>query len=218
MFSSITLEGLLFDPSDGKPAGAAHLQRKTIPQDLVHPCIIDQDDKELIHMYIKESELPPRPPSNLPPSRQLHLTATLGDYLGDGLTSVVYALDNVSIPGLEPGVTVPQLVAKICRPHRLPWMAREAWFYEEMECIQGVSVPYCYGWFEMEAGGSLESKKHCPIWIKAFREHPSEYHDTEEGRLLQLEQPITAPCTARLSFCHHLGMSREYATTRCTCR
>ena len=29
-------------------------------------------------------------------------------------------------------------------------MSREAWFYEQMERLQGVSIPLCYGYFTTE--------------------------------------------------------------------
>lgn len=72
-------------------------------------------------------DAPLRRESQLPPLAQQHLEATLGQCLGSGLTSVVYALDNVHIPDLDPDVVAPPLVVKISRHHRVPWLAREAW-------------------------------------------------------------------------------------------
>ncbi|KII84865.1 hypothetical protein PLICRDRAFT_179195 [Plicaturopsis crispa FD-325 SS-3] len=39
-------------------------------------------------------------------------------------------------------------------------MAREAWFYEEMECLQGVAIARCYGFFQTELSDSV----HIGLW------------------------------------------------------
>jgi len=43
---------------------------------------------------------------------------------------------------------LPPLVVKIARRDRCTYIAREAWFYDEMESLQGVCIPRCYGWFD----------------------------------------------------------------------
>ena len=82
--------------------------------------------------YYREG-LTPRPDSQLPPPGQQRLEATVGDPLGYGRSSVVYALDNLKLPNSDPDLIVPSLVVKISRADRVAWMAREAWFYEELE-------------------------------------------------------------------------------------
>lgn len=84
----------------------------------------------------------------------------------------MYSLDNAKIAGLEPETVVPSLVVKIARRHRVAWTAREAWFYEEMECLQGSVVPYCYGWFELELGDALDSSAPSQYSIPALDNYP----------------------------------------------
>lgn len=48
--------------------------------------------------------------------------------------------------------SLPPLVVKIGRRNRCQSITREAWFYEEMECLQGIAIARCYGCFEMELG------------------------------------------------------------------
>ena len=45
---------------------------------------------------------------------------------------------------------LPSLVLKVGRFKHRAEITREAWFYDEMESLQGVVVPRCYGWFEAE--------------------------------------------------------------------
>lgn len=59
----------------------------------------------------------------------------------------------VSVSGPD-GVHIPPLVAKVARRGRRGHLAREAWFYDELAVLQGVSIARCYGWFE--AGVSNE--------------------------------------------------------------
>lgn len=47
----------------------------------------------------------------------------------------------------EDGYRPPQLVLKMGRQQRCANLARSAWFYEDMECLQGVAVLRCYGLF-----------------------------------------------------------------------
>lgn len=153
------------------------LQRVALPSDLV--------DKWLLttrHDSYTLDDAPSRPLSQLPTPCQQQLEATLGQPLGYGRSSVVYSLEDVRIPGLEPGTVVPPLVVKIARLHRLPWLTREAWFYEDMECLQGSVVPYCYGMFEMELGNQLDESSNPRFSIPALDKHPvpiDAHNDTE---------------------------------------
>lgn len=47
-----------------------------------------------------------------------------------------------------PGFCLPELVIKVADPDRLEDLAHEASMYDEMESLQGVAIPRCYGWFE----------------------------------------------------------------------
>ena len=99
--------------------------------------------------YFRE-KLAPHLRSRLHPSGQHLLEATLGPRLGYGRSAAVHALENVTVSGITSDTVVPQLVIKIARFDHAAWMAREAWFYDELVRFQGSIVPYCFGWFEME--------------------------------------------------------------------
>ncbi|KAI0060226.1 hypothetical protein BV25DRAFT_1790777, partial [Artomyces pyxidatus] len=114
-----------------------------------------------------------RPPSLLPPLGEAHLHARLGKFIGDGHSSVVFELDDVQLDGSSPDhQSVPRLVVKIARSNRLAALAREAWFYDEMECLHGSSIARCYGWFEVD----LSSGQIVPAWS----EHPAEDPDEDD--------------------------------------
>lgn len=148
---TIKLNGLL--AQDGPGSDHSHtvieLRRVSVPDDLVRPKIFKFTEDEPAAPYFR-ADLAPRQPSRLPaPGRQV-LEATLGPRLGYGRSSVVHALDQVTISGHDPDTVVPSLVVKISRLDHVAWMAREAWFYDELERFQGSVVPYCFGWFETE--------------------------------------------------------------------
>ncbi|GJJ09964.1 hypothetical protein Clacol_004189 [Clathrus columnatus] len=84
--------------------------------------------------------LPPRPPSNLPPPGNEHLSITLGNIVGNGRIGTVTSLTH--------NIELPPLVAKISRCKRSASLEQEAWFYEELEQVQGIAVPRCYGLFQ----------------------------------------------------------------------
>ncbi|KAF8522515.1 hypothetical protein JB92DRAFT_2706296, partial [Gautieria morchelliformis] len=90
---------------------------------------------------------PVRPPSNLPPPGNICLHVSLEpERLGYGRVGSVYPLtiDDTNQYGL------PSLVIKVAARRRSDDLAREAWFYEEMENIQGVAIARCYGFFTAE--------------------------------------------------------------------
>jgi hypothetical protein len=100
---------------------------------------------------------PPAPsprPSSLPPPGHLQLELTLTSKLGNGRVGHVYALDDsktkISAPSNSIDVFVHPLVVKVAG-RDIPLstdLMKEAWNYEEMECIQGVAIPRCYGIFQ----------------------------------------------------------------------
>lgn len=89
---------------------------------------------------------PPRPPSSLPQQCNLTLRTFIAEYLGSGRTGLVYALRSPFLS--DAAITSPDLVFKFARSHRCADLYRESWFYDEMECLQGVAVPRCFGLFE----------------------------------------------------------------------
>ncbi|KII84884.1 hypothetical protein PLICRDRAFT_179212 [Plicaturopsis crispa FD-325 SS-3] len=87
----------------------------------------------------REGGPPARLPSLLPAPGDLSLTLSVGD-------EIVFAF--------------PALVIKIATRFRSKDLAKEAWFYEEMECLQGVGLARCYGFFQAE----LEDNIHIGLW------------------------------------------------------
>lgn len=170
----------------------AELHRQTAPENLCRTVRFGPiDDK----FYL--AEMPTRPKSQLPPARQLHLTAKLGAHIGHGRSSVVYALEDISVGGLEPETVIPPLVVKVARLDRPAWLAREAWYYDEVECVQGSVVPYCFGWFEMNAGSLLKTtpdrKPTCHI--RPLDKYPVRNRDKEKD-LLPVFEPRPHPMLA----------------------
>lgn len=85
--------------------------------------------------------MPPREMSQLPLPGNLELTLALGKALGRGATGDVFPCNVVSVSGEDK--SIPPLVIKVSGwAHALE---KEAWWYEEMECLQGSCVPRCYG-------------------------------------------------------------------------
>jgi hypothetical protein len=96
---------------------------------------------------------PPRPPSKLPPQGDLCLRLSIdAERYGCGRIGSVYP---VSIH-TSSQYCLPPLVIKVAARRRSPNLAREAWFYEEMEHIQGVAIPRCYGLFTAEIDPNSE--------------------------------------------------------------
>lgn len=157
-FDALSLEGLLYSKDNGNtvytgPPVSATLERISIPIDLVdifpHPDIADLLEKDDPENYAPNGP-PPRRPSQLPPAGHATLTLRLGKMIGFGRTGIIYeALDTcLSSPDATHGY-IPPLVVKIARRKRCQSLVREAWFYEEMECIQGVAIPRYYGCFKL---------------------------------------------------------------------
>ncbi|KAF8479899.1 hypothetical protein JB92DRAFT_3042634 [Gautieria morchelliformis] len=95
--------------------------------------------------YARADGLPARPPSKLPTPGDLCLRVSVTqDRLGRGRV------------GSTEQNSLPPLVMKVAARHRSDNLAREAWFYEEMENIQGSSIARCYGFFTAEIDSNSE--------------------------------------------------------------
>lgn len=100
---------------------------------------------------------PVRQPSTLPAPGHSTLSLSLGDAISSGRSGIVYealeARTNSTHIGVQGDTAstgyLPPLVVKIARQNRCMSIVREAWFYEEMECLQGASIARCYGCFEL---------------------------------------------------------------------
>lgn len=82
-----------------------------------------------------------------------HVKCNLGNKLGFGSSGLVYeVLDPTLVNEGAPSddVVIPPLVLKIAVKTKKKNIAREAWFYDEMQSLQGVVIPRCYGWFEAQ--------------------------------------------------------------------
>ncbi|KZV85877.1 hypothetical protein EXIGLDRAFT_725449 [Exidia glandulosa HHB12029] len=102
----------------------------------------------------------PRPPSTLPPPGDMHLNLQLGKFIGDGRSGIVFEAEQLPDAVANSEHAFPPLVVKVVRQERCQSGAREAWFYDHLECLQGVVVPRCYGWFELR----LTPEWEVPAW------------------------------------------------------
>lgn len=85
----------------------------------------------------------------LPPPGHLSLHLHIHDKIGRGRAGGVYGV-TIDFDKSSPEIAtlaIPPLVAKISRPGQHTRVQHEAYYYEEMECIQGVVIPRCYGFF-----------------------------------------------------------------------
>ena len=109
-------------------------------------------NKPLISSYsITRGPVPPeRPPSNLPPPANMSLALSLGPKIGHGRSGVVFeaSIDFQSSSREVASFAIPPLVVKISRAGHCNDLRHEAFYYEEMESIQGVIVPRYYCLFE----------------------------------------------------------------------
>ncbi|KAF9505045.1 hypothetical protein BS47DRAFT_580721 [Hydnum rufescens UP504] len=155
--SALTIHGLITD-SDGTNIPIT-VHRAVAPLDLVpflnlaSVAARDRPPKPYI----------PRPTSTLPEPGDLHAHLIFGEQKGWGRSSFVHEV-NV-LPTTTLPACLPPLVLKVARSKRRAEIAREAWFYDELECLQGVVLPRCYGWFEAEL---MEGQSFGP-WMTATR-------------------------------------------------
>ncbi|KAF8530525.1 hypothetical protein BU17DRAFT_36171 [Hysterangium stoloniferum] len=149
-----------------------------------------------------------RPPSKLPAPGNGTLRVIVKEQLGKGRVGTVYSVDIIS-PEERPHI--PPLVIKVSDRYRSAKLAREAWFYEEMEHLQGVSIGRCYGFFQVE----LTEEYEVPNWRKISEESAEEadeeerfinsWDDLEDERRRRLAAMTPNPA-AHLTFVrkHHL--------------
>ncbi|KAF8508909.1 hypothetical protein JB92DRAFT_3120439 [Gautieria morchelliformis] len=123
--------------------------------------------------------LPPvRPPSKLPPPGNLCLRVSLdSDRLGYGRVGSVYPL---RIDGADQ-YALPPLVIKVAGRRRSEDLAREVWFYEELEHIQGVAIARCYGFFTTE----IDPNSEVLGWAESDADYDEEEEDLEENSQIQ---------------------------------
>lgn len=133
--------------------------RKSLPVDLVdifpHPAIADELEPPFEEDVAPDGP-PPRRASSLPPPAHAKLSFSLGKVVGSGRSGVVFeAVNPIISTGPDsstptPAGYLPPLVVKVSRQLRCQSVVREAWFYEEMECLQGVAIARYYGCYELK--------------------------------------------------------------------
>ena len=95
--------------------------------------------------------------ARLPPDSGYHIELEIGDLLGWGSSGHVYSVRAVKMtsgssenPHIKRALDdLPNLCIKLSEPNRIRNLAREAWFYEQLdsEGLHGVVVPRNYGLF-----------------------------------------------------------------------
>ncbi|KZV88095.1 hypothetical protein EXIGLDRAFT_839520 [Exidia glandulosa HHB12029] len=157
--AAVTLEGIV-QHIDGSPISATFHRHELLPDMVqVYP-VKDLDDGFFIPpegTYRPEGVVP-RSRSTLPPPGNVHLNLKLGKFIGDGRSGIVFEAEQLSNAVVEHAF--PPLVVKVVRRERCQSGAREAWFYDHLECLQGVVLPRCYGWFELQ----LTPEWEVPAW------------------------------------------------------
>ena len=103
--------------------------RIAAPVDLVHLW-------DIYHGRKPDASHVPRPSFILPEPGIVHVHLALGEKRGSGRSSIVHNVE-IFLTKPLPG-HLPPLVLKVGRSKRRDETAREAWFYNEMECLQGV--------------------------------------------------------------------------------
>lgn len=162
-----------------------------LPLDLIEPINYVWDGKQ------------PGPPRRLrQQSVDIPLPPTLkvGEYIGSGHSGHVLSVD--------PSMTcakLPPLVAKFGAKGFNKYLLREAWFYDEMQTLQGEVIPWCFGFYRamLPKGMSLipwltdkhhrrkqseESEEQTFEWIGKFK---SEYLDLVQSFAEDPEHCVT---------------------------
>ncbi|KAH8104187.1 hypothetical protein DFH11DRAFT_193641 [Phellopilus nigrolimitatus] len=118
--------------------------RLTAPHDLVEP---------FFYGYPCQI-LPEGPPPRLSVTSRtvaapnpVELEISIDRLLGLGVDGLVFSTVVHSHSEDALTTSLPPLVIKLAAPNRNRWLAREAWFYDELATLQGSVVPRCYGWF-----------------------------------------------------------------------
>ncbi|KAF8520583.1 hypothetical protein BU17DRAFT_46465, partial [Hysterangium stoloniferum] len=105
---------------------------------------------ELMYSNTEENTRPDgfyiRPPSTLPPPGDLTLEVSVQGKLGEGRVGFVYDVEKSGTSGSR---EIPDLVIKVSHRYQSNNLCREAWFYEEMEHLQGIIVARYYGIFQV---------------------------------------------------------------------
>lgn len=137
--TSLDMHGICLG-RDRKPSSEAlRFTKVELPRDFIEDVRDTENAPRLV-----------RPSADTPEPANLHLKVTLSKKIGCGQSGLVYAVETPqTIQGTDgKKIEIPPLVCKIAPYHRNKPVAREAWFYDEMQTLQGVVIPRCFGLFE----------------------------------------------------------------------
>lgn len=138
------------DTSESEPPPPIQLQmhRVTPPLLEVTPFITRFHVNNRTSLWAKGSSPNGRPPdrlpSQLPEPGDLNLSLSLDTLLGYGGSSQVFSI-KLGEDTRPFSSRIPPLAVKVIRPTRIISLVREAFIYEELESIQAIAVPRCYG-------------------------------------------------------------------------
>lgn len=109
-------------------------------------------------MELWQGVRPQRPIRQTPVSEDIELDVKLSRRLRTGSNSLIYEVDAVREAQTKDGqpIRIPPLICKIAPHRRNKPIAREAWFYDEMQTLQGLIIPCCYGFFVAQIPERME--------------------------------------------------------------
>ncbi|KZV69920.1 hypothetical protein PENSPDRAFT_665431 [Peniophora sp. CONT] len=111
------------------------------------------------HLAKDGSELPRNARPELPEPQNRAIELRLDQELGRGKAGFVHSVETV-------GDNLPSLCVKIAFPAQRAKLSTEAWYYDDLQLLQGSAIPLCYGYFEAEL--SRDSKLLLPDHAKRF--------------------------------------------------
>ncbi|GJJ09988.1 hypothetical protein Clacol_004214 [Clathrus columnatus] len=142
-FSTVTIHGLV--EKNGQPIPQTFQRTMSSPGD------VWEMEIDIFPEWVKSEHIPPRPPSKLPPPGNEHLSVMLGQTIGNGRVGTVHPLKLYTHE-----TDLPPLVVKVSRYQSSESIEKEAWCYEELEQVQGIAVPRCYGLFQVRVEEGME--------------------------------------------------------------
>ncbi|OBZ72559.1 hypothetical protein A0H81_07412 [Grifola frondosa] len=187
---SVLVEGLVIAENGADIAVEAHLLNEFPPVETIYHK----------SRWRLPDGIPPTIEVKLPQPKNLRLNVTAGSKLGKGRCGNVYSVSATRLydpsnpsDSLEPPIApvLPELVIKVTTQQGSS-LAQEAAIYQEMMKIQGVSIPRCYGWFEvdLEEGYTVRD---------LIERHPSDDSPSMKLSFLLLER-LGDPLTMRVDY------------------
>ncbi|GJJ09892.1 hypothetical protein Clacol_004116 [Clathrus columnatus] len=159
--SSVTVHGLVFRDGVSIPQT---FQKGTSRQGRVYNF---QND-----YFKRPGGLSVHPLSSLTSPGNEHLSISLGETLGYGRIGTVHEANLLTRES-----NLPPLVMKISRHKRSAHVEQETWFYEELEQVQGIAVPRCYGLFQAHINAGSEVS----VWKEERKHRSREFEKSEES-------------------------------------